>query len=179
MRKFVYILCVFVAAQAEGAVPKKALDKKVNAYVNDGIIIGGRAGQAYSLLNVRRDVSPKIGMERVILDIGDMDGRPLRGGVAYFQASVEKNPARVVLDLAQVNRSAVTEAKLKKAFLKSPYVKSVELMADPEDRSATMVLNLKENMGVEVFEMPSTTRASRIVIDLKKEGVKTVGARSK
>jgi len=170
---------VLAAAPALGAIPKKALDKKVDAYVQDGVIIGGRAGQSYSLLNVRRDVSPKIGMERVILDIGDMDGKPLRGGVNYFQASVEKNPARIVLDLAQVNRSAVTEAKLKKTFLKSPYIKRVELMADPEDRSATMVLYLKESMGVEVFEMPSNKRASRIGIELKKEGVKTVGARSK
>ena len=170
MRAYIYILCLLAGATEVQAASqyKKALDKKLNAYTSDGVIIGGRAGLAYSLLNVRRDLSTKAGMERVILDLGDIDGKPLRGGVSYFQASVEKNPTRVVIDLAQVSRSAVTEAKLKKMFRKSPYIKSIELTADPEDRSATLVLYLNNTMGVEVFEMPSTKQASRIVVDLKK-----------
>ena len=59
----------------------------------------------FSLLNVRRDLSRKLGMERIILDIGDYQGRPLKGKVGYFQASVQKSPARVVVDLAQLNRA--------------------------------------------------------------------------
>lgn len=156
--------------QAEGASSyKKALDKKLNAYLDQGVVVGGRAGSGFSLLNVRRDLSPKIGMERVILDLGDLEGRPLRGRTSYFQASIEKNPPRVVIDLAQLSRSAVTEAKLKKLFAKSPNIKKVELTSDPEDRSASLVLALNSVMNVEIFEMPATDKASRIVIDLKKK----------
>ncbi len=167
---YIYILSLLAVCPDVNAVSqyKRALDKKLNAYTSDGVVVGGRAGQSYSLINVRRDLSAKIGMERVILDLGDMEGRPLKGGASYFQASIEKNPARIVIDLAQVSRSAVTEAKLRKMFAKSPYIKSVELTADPEDRSATLVLVLKQAMGVEVFEMPSAKRASRIIVDLKK-----------
>lgn len=154
--------------QADGASSyKKALDKKLNAYLDQGVVVGGRAGSGFSLLNVRRDLSAKAGIERVILDLGDIEGRPLRGRTSYFQASIEKNPPRVVIDLAQLSRSAVTEAKLKKLFSKSPHVKKVELTADPEDRSASLVLSLKTSMNVEVFEMPANDKASRIVIDLK------------
>lgn len=147
---------------------KQALDKKIDAYLDEGIVVGGRAGRGYSLLKVRRDLSTKLGMERVILDIGDLEGRPALGKVNYFQATVEKNPPRVVIDLAQLSRSAVDEATLKKTFAKSPYVKNVELSSDPEDHSASMVIFLRQPMLVEVFEMPSDKKASRIVLDMKK-----------
>lgn len=169
MKGLIYISLVLAGTCAFAASTyKRALDKKLDAYLGEGVVIGGRAGQAYSLLNVRRDLAAKQGLERVILDLGDMEGRPLKGGASYFQASIETRPPRVVIDLAQVSRSRVTEAKLKRAFQRSPYVKTVELTSDPEDRSASLVLALREPMAVEIFEMPSKTQASRIVIDLKK-----------
>lgn len=174
MKRLIYILGVFlgvglpVSQALAASTYKQALDKKTSAYLNEGVIVGGRAGKGYSLLNVRRDLSPKLGMERVILDLGDIEGRPLFGKASYFQASVEKNPPRIVIDLAQLSRSAVTEAKLKQMFKKSPYVKGVELTSDPEDRSASLVISLTQPMGVEIFEMPAANKASRIVIDLKK-----------
>lgn len=171
MRGLVYILCGVFGVVFQGwaaSTYKQALDKKVNAYIEEGVVTGGRAGKGYSLLNVRRDLSAKTAMERVILDLGDIEGKPLLGKASYFQASVEKNPPRVVIDLAQLSRSAVTEAKLKQIFQKSPFVKKVELTSDPEDRSATLTLALTEPMSVEIFEMPSDKKASRIVVDLKK-----------
>lgn len=148
---------------------KQALPKKVEAYIDEGVVIGGRSGKTFSLLNVRRDLSPKLGMERVILDMGDGSGRPLKGSVNYFHASIEKNPPRVVLDLAQTVRSGVTDVRLREIFKKSPYVKKVDITADPEDSTASLVLVLKEPMDVEVFEMLSDIKASRIVIDLKRK----------
>jgi hypothetical protein len=174
---YILLFCALSVGAHGASIYKKALDKKTSAYLEDGVVIGGRAGHAYSLINIRRDLSPKLGMERVILDLGDIEGRPLKGGVSYFQASIEKNPPRVVIDLAQVNRSAVTEAKLKRAFQNSPYIKNVELTADPEDRSANIVLALKDAMDVEVFEMPATNRASRIVVDLKSHAKKGTEAK--
>lgn len=172
IKQIIYILggisLLVAGLQAEGASTyKKALDKKIEAYVQEGVVVGGRAGAGFSLLSVRRDLSPKLGMERVILDLGDLEGRPLKGKVGYFQASIETNPPRLVLDLAQLSRSAVTEGKLRRAFTSSPYVRTVELVADPEDRSASLVIYFKQAMAVEIFEMPSIKKASRIVIDLK------------
>lgn len=160
---------LFSLSQWSFAVPvqKKALDKKIDSYLSEGVVVGGRAGQGFSLLNVRRDLSVAKKMERIILDIGDLEGRPIRGQAAYFHASIEKNPPRVVIDLAQLNRAGVNEQKLKQIFLKSPYVKKVELTSDPEDRSANMTILLKQKMGVEIFEMPAHNRTSRIIIDLK------------
>ncbi|MGE3385614.1 MAG: hypothetical protein AB7K41_02680 [Bdellovibrionales bacterium] len=172
MKTYIYILCFLSSLWGGQALAasqyKQALDKKLNAYLSEGVVTGGRAGKGYSLLNVRRDLSTKMAMERVILDLGDLEGKPLAGKASYFQASIEKNPPRIVIDLAQLSRSAVTEAKLKQIFKRSPYIKSVELTSDPEDRSASLVLALNEPMAVEVFEMPSANKATRIVLDLKK-----------
>lgn len=162
-------LCGIFSIGAQGAsVYKKALDKKLNAYLDEGVIVGGRAGTGYSLLNARRDLSDKMGVERLILELGDIEGHPLRSQAGFFHASVEKNPPRVVIDLSQLSRSAVSEARLREIFKKSPNVKNVELTSDPEDRSATLVLHLKNSVALEAFELPANGKASRLVFDLKK-----------
>jgi hypothetical protein len=167
LAKYILILVGIFGGLTALAAPHRALDKKINSYVKEGLVVGGQAGTAYSLLRVRRDLSEKLGMERIILDLGDAEGRPLRGIVSYFQASVEKSPPRLVLDLAQLSRSGVNESTLRKIFSTSPYVRRVELTADPEDHSASLTFAFKQPMAVEVFSMPSRTKASRIVIDIK------------
>jgi hypothetical protein len=147
---------------------KKALPEKKNLYSTSGVIIGGEAGSTFTLLNVRHQGSSKSGLERVLLDLGDHEGKPLKNQLSYYHVSIEKNPSRVVIDLSQVNKSRVSEAALAKLFAKSNLVKSTELMMDPEDNSAKLILNMRGPIAAEVFEMPSNKKASRVVIDLKK-----------
>src|SRR5207253_2970794 len=115
---------------------------------------------------VRRQHSPKLDMELVIMDFGDREGQPLINRLGYFHVSVERN--RVVIDLSQVTRAQVTEMELVKLFAKSPLVKSVELSMDPEDSGATLVLNTNGATAAEVFQMPSEKKPSRLVVDLKR-----------
>ncbi len=165
---------VFAAAWmfAQPAFPasiyKRALDTKKDLYVSQGVVIGGKAGSGFTLLNVRRENSTKLAIERVILDIGDKEGQPLLNQLGYFHVSVEKNPPRVVIDLSQVRRSKVTEMEISRLFSKSPFIRDVELSMQAEDSSAKLVLNTRKPVAAEIFEMPSSKKASRIVIDLKK-----------
>jgi hypothetical protein len=147
---------------------KKALDTKTENYMTSGVVIGGEAGAGFSLLNVRRQHSPKIGVERVILDIGDREGLPLKTHPGFFHVSIEKKPARIVIDLSQVTRSKVTEMELVKIFSASPFIKSVELSMDAEDSAATLVFNTKTSVAVEVFQLPLNKKSGRLVIDVKK-----------
>jgi hypothetical protein len=78
----------------------------------------------------------------------------------------------VVLDLAQLTTSNISEAQLKQTFKKSPFISSVELTLDPEDKAATMVLNLKRPMKLEVFELLAKGKPSRVVMDLTPTGSK-------
>ena len=86
----------------------------------------------------------------------------------YFHVSIEKEPMRVVIDLSQVLRSRVTEIELGRLFLKSPFVRKVEMSMEAGDNTAKIVLATKVPVVAEVFKMPSKDKASRIVIDIKK-----------
>jgi hypothetical protein len=105
-------------------------------------------------------------MERVVLDLGDKDMKTSRQ-MPFYQVSVDAASKQIVLDLAQLKYSRVTESQLKSLFMKSPFVDNVALSLDPEDKGATMVLNLKRPMRLEVFQMMSKNKPARVVLDLK------------
>lgn len=139
---------------------------KKNAYLNDGVFVGGRARGGTSLLGVRKAFSAKAELERVIVDLGDRDAKPSGKDISYFQVSLDSGKNRIVMDLAQLKLSKVTENQLKQIFANSPYVKSVELTLDPEDKAATMVLNLKRPVKLEVFQILAKNKPSRVVMDM-------------
>lgn len=146
---------------------KKSLDKKIGSYISQGTFIGGRVGKGFTLLNVRRSLSKKHRMERVILDIGNFKGKPAIGEINYYHVAIERKPARVTIDLNQVARSGVDQEKMVGIFKRSAFVKSSEITFDPEDQTTTLVLNLKRPTMVEVFKVSSPNTPSRIVLDMK------------
>ena len=145
---------------------KQSLAQKTNAYVKDGLFIGGSAGSGSSLLAVRRNFSKKANIERIIIDLGNKDAKPAGKNMSYYQASMDAQHNRVILDLAQLKLTLVSEQKLKQVFKDSPFVASVEFTLDPEDQAGTIVLNLKRPMQLEVFNLLSTPKPARIVMDL-------------
>ena len=162
---FTYIL---TGTLVWGATPyKQGLDKKLNAYITEGVYTGGTITTPLSLLTVRRHYAEKAQVERIFLDLGNAIGEPLKNGVGHYHVGIEKNPSRIVVDLNQVQSSGVSEEQLRKIFEKSAFVKVISLRFDPEEKVTTMVLEMKKPVGVEVVEMPSNTKASRLVIDVK------------
>ena len=145
---------------------KSALDQKKNLYIQSGVITGGRAGTGSSLLRVRRVFSAKNQVERVILDMGDKDLKPTGPQLGYFQAAVDSKQNRLVLDLAQLRFSKVTEAQLQTLFSRDAFVSSAELTLDPEDKAGTLVLNFKRPVRVEVFQLLKDKQPGRIVVDV-------------
>lgn len=166
---FASSLAFFLGFGAQAMTPyKQALDKKISAYVSEGVITGGAGGRILTLLNLRRQYSAKANIERIVLDQGDQYARPLKGRSGYFHVAIEKKPNRVVIDLNQVQSANVTSESLTRLFKKSPFVSSTSMAFDPEDHSTTVVLNLKFAVAVEVFEK-STANGAGLVIDLKGE----------
>jgi hypothetical protein len=168
MREWILVLLALAGPSVFAASTyKKSLDVKRNEYLRDGVFIGGQAGTGASLLGLRRTYSGKLQTERVIVDLGDKDANPSGTQVGYFQVSMDAKNQRVILDLAQLMISKVNERQIQETFQKSPYVKSTELTLDPEDHAATLVLNLKGPMKLEVFQIRKAKKPGRVVMDLK------------
>ncbi len=163
------ILSLFIAQRSFAAsVYKQALDKKLDSYIQNGVVLGGQSGLAFSLLNVRRSNSKAIDTERIVLDMGDHELKPLINRLSFFHVSIQQKPTRVVVDLAQVQKSKISAEKLQQIFARSPIVKKTSLSFDPVDFSASLSLDLAVPSEIEVFQMPSTDRPSRIVIDIRR-----------
>jgi hypothetical protein len=162
----VLFLGLHLAAPSWASTPfKQSLDVKKNAYMTDGVFTGGKSSaQGVSLLAVRHVFSAKAQLERVIVALGDKESKPLKEDVGFFQASMDAGSRRAVLDISQLKQSRVSEAQVQQLFKKSPYVRSVDFTLDPEDKAATMVINFKQPMRMEVFHL---RKPARIVMDLK------------
>lgn len=174
------LLATNLSFEAFAASPyKRSLAQKNNTYVQDGVFIGGEANGGTSLLGLRRAFSRKIGLERVIVDIGNREAKPDAKDLGYFQVSLDAPRQRIVLDLTQLRISKVSEQQIQDTFKKSPFVRSAELTLDPEDQSASLVLNLKQPMKLEVFELRKRGKAARVVMDLKPIASATPPAKSR
>lgn len=161
------VATVLIGCSVWAASPyKQSLTTKKNQYTDDGVFIGGKAGTGTSLLNVRRLYSPKAKIERVTIELGDKEIKPSGKNIGYFQVSMDSKDNRVVLDLSQLKFSRVTESAVQNLFKKSPFVASVSLTLDPEDKAGTIVLNLKRPMKLEVFQQLADGKPGRIVMDL-------------
>lgn len=145
---------------------KKALEVKKNNYIEKGTVIGGEAGQGFSLLKIRSQANPKRGMERVVLNLGDEQGRLLMGRLSFFQVNVEPEKSRVVIHLSQVVESRVSEEELKNTFKKSPFVRSAKLIPDVDGGDVSLVLQLKREAKAEIFQLTEKGKPGRLVVDL-------------
>lgn len=167
MRSIVILVLLISGSSALAMSPfKKALEQKNNAYVSDGLFTGGQAGAGSTLLGVRRSFSKKAQIERIIIDMGDREAKPIFKQMGYFQASVDQKNQQIVLDLSQLKMSRLSEPQIKEVFKNSPYVATAEFTADPQDRSGSIVLKLKRPMKLEVFELKGGRKPARIVMDL-------------
>lgn len=160
-------LCLLAPTAFAASIYKKALDKKTDQYLTEGVVVGGQSGSGFTLLNIRRSFSKGVNTERFVFDMGDRDGKPLINRLNFYHVNIEGKIPRLVIDLAQVQRSALDANAIQKIFARSMLVKKAEINFDPLDQTTSLVLDLKKPSQAEVFEMPSPDKPSRIVIDVK------------
>lgn len=166
----IFLLSLLISLHSYAAIDRVLAPKSKNHhYIEYGTISGGEAGILHTLLDIRRIQAPKDKIERLLLDLGDAQGQPLKNRVSYFQVSLEKNNPRVVIDLSQMNASGVDQKKISQIFKSSTFVKTAKINFDPIDTTITIQLELKKNVQLEAFQLTDKTKAGRIVIDLKEK----------
>lgn len=132
-----------------------------------GAIRGGQAGLGFSLLGVQSRVAKSQKLERLTVLIGNGALQPQEGSPGYFQ--IESNPQqkRIVINFPQTINSAFKEKTLQSQFAKSPFVKSSQMIFEPQGQTTSFVLNLKKPASLRVIPVSGNkTRTAQLFIDL-------------
>lgn len=141
---------------------------KVLSAIQSGVIIGGRSNDEFSLLNVKLTKTKK--GERIYFVYGDRFGKPLIGPTGFFHMNLDQSGHRLVLDLAQLNRTAVDPEQLKAIMKSSSLVLASDMTMDPQDGSTNVVLQFKES--IDLSAAVHQKKSSQIVLELIPRGDK-------
>lgn len=164
-----------ITNDANALVEKRAFPRKTHQYLNDGVFIGGKAGRGFSLIGIDRKLGKATKIERILFDIGDELGAPVSDGPGYFHIEISKRNKQIIVNLAQAQRSLVSEEDLRKKLSGSPYVQLARVIYDPEDKATSFILKMRQDVKVEVFSPQNKSEPGRIILDLKPENVQTEG----
>lgn len=148
------------------AAPQKMLltPRALGQYVQNGVVVGGVAGDAFSIVKIEK-LDAGEGRERFVILYGNSHGQAV-GKTGYFHVNVDSKLARVSIDLSQVQRTAVDGAQLAKLFAGSKLVSGTEMTMDPIDLSTNIQLNLKRAVEVKA-QIENKKGTSALVIELR------------
>lgn len=142
---------------ASAAIPQKVLDVK-------GVQVGGVAGTGFTLLGIQKNSITK--GERIVLDIGTLKGEALKGWPTYYHVELKQNPRQVVVDLTQTPNTQVDDTILRTVLKKSKIFGSAQILSDPTEPTMTLLLNLKKEAKVKVYQVHGKKSTAKIVIDV-------------
>ncbi len=132
-----------------------------------GAIHGGKAGLGFSLLGVKAQVAKSRKLERLTILVGNGALQKQEGAPGYFQ--IENNPQqkRIVINFPQTMNSAFKEKTLQSQLASSPFVKSSQMIFEPEGQTTSFVLNLKKPASIRVISVNGNKdRTAQLFVDL-------------
>jgi hypothetical protein len=139
--------------------------KKTQAYVRDGLVVGGdQAINEVIVRDIRR--AANTGFERVVIDIeGLQNGEPTEIKRApYYQVSVTPDEKRLVFTLWGKPKLGFDAKRVVAGFRRSQVVDKLVLLPLLEENSWTFVFELKGGHPVEVFELSNPVR---VIVDIQ------------
>lgn len=131
-----------------------------------GTATGGQAGQALGLMDVHHFNQPKSSAERVILDFGRADLKPLNGVVGYYHVELQQSPARLAVELPLTLGSKVSEKDVIQKLSRSRNIKKVMMTFDRTSQSTNLLLQFKVPMMVRVSRVENPKHPGQMVVDL-------------
>lgn len=161
-RAAIQFLSLFGFSMVMGAVPPPQKILK-----GEGSLIGGIAGTGFSLLDIRPSRDQKKKAERIVIDVGDMNGAPIKGLPGYYHAQLLKNPARLSIDFSQMPISKLQPNVIKQRLTKSSiFIQDTKISLDPVDQSLNLTIYFQRDPSVKVYQVPSQKTTSKVVVDL-------------
>ena len=139
--------------------------KKTDAYVKDGLILGGdRAMDDVAVKDIRR--ATNAGFERVVIDLeaSQTSHAAAISRPPYYQVAVMPDESRILFTIWGRPRLDFDSKRVVAAFKKSALVKNLVLIPRVEEDTWTFALELRGAKAIEVFELSSPVR---LIMDIK------------
>lgn len=161
------VLATGGSLSAEAAIaPLQVKPGRLSPPIRTGAIAGGEAAEEFSILKVEtRSAGSK--KERLVISYGDRNGQPIQREPGFFQVALDRKSRRVIIDLAQVTRTAVDSKDLAKILASSRFVATSDMTMDPQDGSTNITLNLRSAVAMSV--LTEDDGQGRIVIELQEQ----------
>jgi hypothetical protein len=163
------LLAFIFSSAAHAALPPKkiaAVKPASKILAGEGASFGGLAGSGFTLLDVRRTADNKKKIERLVMDVGDLGGAPMKGWPGYYFAELKKNPQRLVLDFSQMPNSRIDQKQIRARLMGSNAIRNSTLSMDPVDKALNLTFDLKPNTKVRVYQVAGKKATSKVVVDL-------------
>lgn len=155
-------IAMFVASTAM-AIPQP---RKGTDFLEGRLYKGGQAGFSQSLLGVERKNLKTAGVERIRFIFGNDKGAKGNQPLGYFHVQHDVKNKRIVVDIAQLALTKVSEQQIRQSMIASKAVSEVSFTSDPEDGSSTLVLSLKKPVSVRVAKQ-KTKFGPALALDLR------------
>ncbi len=132
-----------------------------------GAIHGGLAGRGFSLLDVKSFPAKNQKLERLSVSVGDPLFQPHAGAPGYFHIENKTDTKQVVINFDQTYNTKFDEKALQQVFAHSPFVKSSQIMFEPESKSMSLILTLKKAASIRAVPVVgNASKTAQLNIDL-------------
>lgn len=128
--------------------------------------MGGFHQPDLNLLGIRFGIQQPLKSERLVIEVGsETPVEAARPG--FFHASLQTSPRRLIVDLQEVRGNKVNLSELRKQISKSNFISEVRVFHDKRVPDMTLEFLLSKSVKFEVFELSSTGKPGRLVVDLQ------------
>ena len=160
------LLCLLFSSGAFASIPiEQAASEKKDHYLTSGVFVGGFEQGPATLVNVRHSFAAAGHLERIVFDVSHNTDSKDVNRPGFFHVAIKSN--RVVIDLEDLTESKVTEKQVTQLLSKSHFFSSASFFRDTKNGNLTISMPLKAKVKIEIFELASTDKPGRIVIDAK------------
>lgn len=149
---------------SQAAIQKDKTKIQVPLITKDGIYIGGVAKSAFSIKDIRLTSNLKTKQERIVIDIGDLNGRSITGKIGFYQ--IEKKENQVVITFSQTPKLFIDSKRVVEKFKSGRNFTKFVLTQDLDDNNQQIQLNLNKNTKVRFFDVVGGKQTAKLVIDL-------------
>jgi hypothetical protein len=173
MKKFSLFVLLFSFSALAAIAPQTKNALRNSAILRgSGAIHGGLAGQGFSLLGIQTTVAKSQKLERLTVAMGDSQFQSYRGAPGYFHIENSADSKQVVINFMQTINAKFDEKNLQKTFSASPFVKSTQMLFDPQTQTLSLVLQMKRQAGIRVIPINGTkNQTAQLKIDLFDESL--------